>query len=108
MAQGTLSIDDDESRVDGTLIIKKGAVDPPAAATTELQAKGFEDGDPIIVEGPSTMFKGEVAIAMTGAKRPSEEAVEEEVALTAASGAAIVRAVPKKPARKKKPRAKRR
>lgn len=65
---GTLSIYNGESRVNGTLIIKRGStVSPPAAATSSFQSLGFDSGSKVKVAGTDDSWKGEYALNMSSA-----------------------------------------
>jgi hypothetical protein len=67
---GTLSISNGESRLDGTLLIKRGsAASPPDEATSYLGAKGLVSGNQITVTGTDDSWKGENAINITAASK---------------------------------------
>ena len=69
---GTLQISGEDSRIDGTLLIRNGN-NPPARATAYLEASGFVTGDPITVTGTDDSWQGEYAINMQTAYRPAFE-----------------------------------
>lgn len=85
---GTLSISQQTSRLEGTLLARKGADDPLAAATAFLQNRGFQDGDVITVTGTEGNVGSASVIFITNAQAA--------VAVTALAVRAAKRSAPKK------------
>ena len=69
---GRLSIQNGESRLDGTLLARKGAPDPLGAATSFLNNLGLRDGDCITVSGESGTIGSASVIFMDSASKAQE------------------------------------
>lgn len=70
--KGYLAIDPSSvSRLDGTLLIRAGTDDPPRRATAFLVGDPLRlgNGDYIEVDGTAATWLGDVAIAITNARR---------------------------------------
>jgi hypothetical protein len=102
MAQtGRLTISNGESRLDGTLLARKGAPDPLGAATNFLGNLGLNDGDRITVTGGNGSIGGASVIFIESAAK-----ADEGVALAAAmETTAAVTATPRRSPRRTKPEA---
>jgi hypothetical protein len=101
---GRLTISNEESRLDGTLLARKGAADPFGAATSFLRNLGLRDGDCISVSGENGTI-GSVSVVFIDSASKSDEslcagagAVSEMMALRSAgpgTGEVLKRAKPK-------------
>jgi hypothetical protein len=98
---GTLTISEGDSRLDGTLLARKGGSDPLGAATNFLSNLGLQSGR-ITVTGDNGNIGPTPVIFITDAKR-----AEERVALAAATEtAAAAPKVLRRPPPRTKPSAK--
>jgi|SRR5579884_132794 len=69
---GRLAISNEESRLDGTLLARKGATDPFGAATSFLRNLGLRDGDCITVSGENGTIGSVSVIFMDSASKADE------------------------------------
>lgn len=69
---GRLTITSEESRLDGTLLARKGATDPLGAATSFLRNLGLRDGDCITVSGESGTIGSVSVIFIDSASKADE------------------------------------
>jgi len=69
---GRLSISNEESRLDGTLLARKGAADPLGAATSFLRNLGLRDGDCISVSGDTGTIGAVSVIFIDSASKVDE------------------------------------
>jgi hypothetical protein len=69
---GRLTISNEESRLDGTLLARKGAPDPLGAATSFLRNLGLRDGDCITVSGESGTIGSVSVIFIDSASKADE------------------------------------
>jgi hypothetical protein len=79
---GRLSQSNRESRLDGTLLARKGAPDPFGAATDFLTNRGLGDGDCITVTGESGVIGGTSVIFMDTADKADESLCKSSQAAT--------------------------
>ncbi len=84
---GILSIDDnqEESRLDGTLLAVQGSQDPLGDATAFLENKPLASGDTISVTGTSGTFAGLDVIFMIDAAKVATAAANGALATAAAA-----------------------
>lgn len=88
---GRLTISNEDSRLDGTLLARKGAPDPFGAATSFLRNLGLRDGDCITVSGENGTIGSVSVIFMDSASEADESlcvgapAASEMMALRASS-----------------------
>jgi hypothetical protein len=80
---GTLRIESEESRLDGTLLARRGENDPLGAATSFLRTRGLNDNDTINVTGDDGKLGTRDVIYMTDAERVSALVATPTAALTA-------------------------
>jgi len=97
---GRLRIDNGESRLDGTLLARKGAPDPLGAATSFLANLGLRDGDCITVSGENGTIDSTSVVFMDSASKAQESLCSE--AAVAADALALRAATPVKAAGAKK------
>ena len=71
---GRFTISDEDSRLDGTLLARKGAADPFGAATSFLRNLGLRDGDCISVSGESGTI-GSVAVIFIDSASKADESL---------------------------------
>ena len=69
---GRLTIVNEESRLDGTLLARKGAPDPLGAATSFLRSLGLRDGDCITVSGENGAIGSVSVIFIDSASKADE------------------------------------
>ncbi len=69
---GRLTIANEDSRLDGTLLARKGAPDPFGAATSLLRNLGLRDGDCISVSGENGTIGSVSAIFIDSASKADE------------------------------------
>jgi hypothetical protein len=69
---GRLTIENGESRLDGTLLARKGAPDPLGAATSFVANLGLRDGDCITVSGESGTIGSTPVIFIDSASKAQE------------------------------------
>jgi len=69
---GRLTITNEESRLDGTLLARKSAPDPLGAATSFLRNLGLRDGDCITVSGESGTIGSVSVIFIDSASKADE------------------------------------
>jgi len=88
---GRLTISNEDSRLDGTLLARKGAPDPFGAATSFLRNLGLRDSDCITVSGENGTIGSVSVIFIDSASKADESlcvgagAASEMMALRAAS-----------------------
>jgi len=101
---GRLTIVTEESRLDGTLLARKGAPDPLGAATSFLRSLGLRDGDCITVTGENGTIGSVSVIFIDGASKADESLCVGAPA--AAEVMALRSAAPIKASPKRKPKTK--
>jgi hypothetical protein len=69
---GRLTIENEESRLDGTLLARKGTSDWFGAATTFLRGKDLRDGDRITVSGENGEIGSTPVIFIDDASKADE------------------------------------
>jgi hypothetical protein len=69
---GRLTITNEDSRLDGTLLARKGAPDPFGSATSFLRNLGLRDGDCITVSGENGTIGSVSVIFITSASKADE------------------------------------
>jgi len=105
---GRLTIENEESRLDGTLLARKGEPDPLGAATSFLRNLGLRDGDCITVSGDNGTIGSVSVIFIQSASKADESlcvgtpATKEVMALRSAPIKGLPRKKSKTKASKKK------
>jgi len=102
--QGTLHIENGESRLGAELLLREGASDPAGAATSFLLGKGLTDGSQAIITGREVTSNGRTVMYMTDAERLAQVEVAAFAAPKPARKKKKARAEKKQPARKAAPR----
>lgn len=103
--QGTLSVDQDESSLDGTVLAKAGVSDEAqaiAAATAFLEDKELMDGDAITVSGTKSQFNTVAVILMVDAWATVAASLEAQRAVSPKRSRTKGRARTKKAKKRKK------
>jgi hypothetical protein len=101
---GRLTIANEESRLDGTLLARKGAPDPLGAATSFLHSLGLRNGDCITVSGENGTI-GSVSVIFIDSASKADESLCVG-ARAAAEMMALRSAAPIKGSPEKKPKTK--